>query len=210
MFAFWAVGKLPLAEATTILYAAPLFVTILSYPMLGEKVGPYRMAAVCAGFCGVLIVAKPSGQNLPWDGVALALAAAFFHALTQIQLRKMGKVSNPITTVFYFMLIGTILTGLCLPFVYTAPPDWHAAPFLLLLAATGILQQIFKTVAYGLAPVASITPVNYLGLVVAVILGFIVWGENPAPVFYAGAALIIASNLFIVYREHVLKKSDSR
>jgi len=206
VFAFWAVSKLPLAEATTILYAAPLFVTILSYPLLGEKVGIYRSLAVLLGFGGIVIVAAPSGHNLVLEGILLALAGAFFHALTQIQLRKLGKTSNPLTTVFYFMLIGTIITGACLPFVYTAPPKLDDFPFLLLLAGTGILQQLFKTVAYGLSPAALLTPINYFGLVWAALFGFIFWGDIPPTTAYIGAGVIISCNLFILWREQRIKK----
>lgn len=205
VFAFWAVQKLPLAEATTILYAAPLFVTLLSYPLLGEKVGLFRALAVLAGFGGIIVLAGPTGENLALTGILLALAAAFFHGLTQIQLRRMGKISNPLTTVFYFMLIGTIITGACMPFVYTQAPTLTDYPLLLLLAGTGILQQLFKTVAYGMAPVAVITPVNYTGLLWAILFGIVIWGDIPGPAVYAGAAIVIASNLVILWREQRLK-----
>lgn len=206
VFAFWAVSKLPLAEATTILYAAPLFVTLMSYPLLGEKVGIYRSTAVLLGFVGIIIVAAPSGKNLPAEGLLLALAAAFFHALTQIQLRRLGKTSNPLTTVFYFMLIGTIITGICMPFVYTGPPDMGEFPFLMLLAATGILQQLFKTVAYGLSPAALLTPINYFGLVWATFFGFVIWGDIPGITACIGAAIIVCCNLFIIWRENQVRK----
>lgn len=205
VFAFWAVQKLPLAEATTILYAAPLFVTLLSYPLLGEKVGPFRSIAVLTGFGGIIVLAGPTGENLALAGILLALAASFFHGLTQIQLRRLGKTSNPLTTVFYFMLIGTIITGACMPFVYTQAPTINDYPLLLLLAGTGILQQLFKTVAYGLAPASVITPVNYTGLLWAILFGIVIWDDIPGPAVYVGAVIIILSNLVILWREHKLK-----
>ncbi len=208
VFGFWAISKLPLADATTLLYTAPLFVTLLSYPMLGEKVGIYRGSAVLVGFCGIALVASPTGQNLSTTGIMLGLAAALFNALTQLQLRKLGRNENPLTTVFYFMLFGTIITGALLPFVFTGPPSFDLYPFLLLLGASGILQQILKTIGYSIAPTSVVTPINYFGLVWAALFGFVIWHEVPTRAIYAGAGIIIASNLFILWREQYLKKKE--
>jgi len=210
VMAFWAISKLPLADATTLLYTAPLFVTLLSYPMLGEKVGIYRCSAVLVGFCGIVVVAAPSGQNLAMDGIALGLAAALFNGLTQLQLRKLGRNENPLTTVFYFMVFGTIMTGLAMPFVFTGPPTFDIYPFLLLIGAAGILQQVLKTIGYSIAPTSVVTPINYFGLVFAVIIGFVVWHEVPTTTVYTGAGIIIASNLFILWREQYLKRKKLR
>ena len=206
VLAFWGISKLPLADATILLYAAPLFVTLLSYPLLGEKVGLFRCCAILVGFFGIIIVAAPEGKNLAMDGIAITLCAALFHALTQLQLRKLGKNENPLTTVFYFMLFGTSLTGIAMPFVYTAPPTFDAYPFLLLIAMAGILQQILKTIGYSMAPTAIVTPINYFGLLWASLIGFVVWHEIPTFNVYVGAGIIIAANLFILWREQHLRK----
>jgi len=207
VLAFWAISKLPLADATVLLYTSPLFVILLSYPILGERVSPWKAAAIFLGFCGIIFVAQPSGSGLSWDGIALALAGALFHALTQMQLRKLGKDENPLTTVFYFMLLGSIMTGIFIPFVGSGVPSFDAAPFLLLLAATGILQQVFKTVGYSLAPTASLTPINYTGLIWAILFGFVFWQEVPSLAMLAGAGIIIGANLFILWREQKFKKA---
>lgn len=210
VLAFWAISRLPLADATTLLYTAPLFVTLLSYPFLGEKVGPFRTCAVLVGFGGIVVVAAPGGTGLPPDGIALGLAAAFFHALTQLQLRKLGRHENPLTTVFYFMLFGTILTGIAMPFIFTAPPTMEDFPLLLLIGAAGILQQVFKTYGYSMAPTAVVTPLNYFGLLWATLLGFLIWREIPGANVYLGAAIIISANLFILFREQYLKRKKGR
>lgn len=207
VLAFWAISKLPLADATTLLYTSPLFVILLSYPILGERVSAWKAAAIVLGFCGILFVAQPTGSDLPWDGVALALAAAIFHALTQMQLRKLGKNENPITTVFYFMVLGSIMTGMFIPFVHTGAPGFDMMPFLGLLAATGILQQVFKTIGYSLAPTASLTPINYTGLIWAVLFGFVFWNEVPSLAMLSGAVIIIGANLFVLWREQQSKKA---
>lgn len=209
VLAFWAISKLPLADATTLLYAAPLFVTILSYPLLGEKVGPFRGAAVIVGFCGILLVANPTGHGLSISGIALALSAAFFNALTQLQLRKLGRNQNPLTTVFYFMLFGSIITGVMMPFVYTAPPMIDDYGFLILLAAAGVLQQVLKTIGYSIAPTSVVTPLNYSGLIWAALIGFLFWNEVPTASALTGAGIIISANLFILWREQYLKRKGA-
>ncbi len=206
VLAFWAIAKLPLADATTLMYSAPLLVTLLSYPMLGEKVGPYRGAAVAIGFAGIILVANPAGHGLSWTGIALALTAALFHALTQLQLRKLGRSENPVTTVFYVMFFGTIITGLMMPFFYTAPPVMGDYGFLILLSAAGILQQILKTIGYSIAPTSVVTPLNYSGLIWAAMIGFVFWDEVPKMSVFAGGAIIISANLFILWREQYLKR----
>lgn len=199
--AFWAVSLLPLADATTIMYSAPLFVTALSYPLLKEKVGPWRWSAVIIGFIGVIIIAAPTGENLLILGIIIALSAALFHGLTQILLRDMGKTENPLTTVFYFMVFGTIATGLILPFVWSGGLKIEDFILIILLGIAGGAQQIFKTKGYSLAPVSVISPFNYTGLIWATLLGFILWNEFPSWHVALGAAMIIFSNIFILWRE---------
>lgn len=206
--AFWAVSLLPLAEATTILYAAPLIVVFLSYPILKEKVGPWRLGAATAGFAGVILVALPmQGFSLPPGSLAVALVAAFFNAQTQLQLRKLGRTDeHTLTTVFYFMLIGTLLTAPFMPFVFSGPPSFGQSPLVLLLAVTGILQQVLKTIGYALAPTSVVSPINYTGLVWATMFGAVIWDQMPTWNVFAGAGIIIVCNLFILYREHVKRR----
>lgn len=206
VLAFSALSRLPLAEATTLLYTGPLFVTLLSYPFLGEKVGPFRLAAVFAGFTGVVLIAAPEGQALNMAGIGIALCAALFNGLTQLQLRKLGRSENFLTTVFYFMLFGTLITGTALPFVFTGPPAFDEYPFLLLLGAAGALQQILKTMGYAIAPTAVVTPINYTGLLWAVFFGYVFWDTLPSFYGYLGAGIIIGANLFILWRERQRKK----
>jgi len=207
-FGFWAVQLLPLAEATTLIYTAPLLVTALSVPMLGEKVGPLRWAAVAAGFGGIVLIAQPGGHSVSLFAVAVGLLAALFYGLTQITLRSIGKTEAPVTTVFYFMLFGTIGTGILTPFVSTGGtgPKFEDIWLFLLLAAAGGGQQILKTRGYALAPVSTLTGFNYTGLVWAALFGWAIWGEVPALLVACGAAMIVGSNLFIAWREGQARK----
>lgn len=209
VLAFWAVSMLPLADAVTLMYAAPLFVAALSYPLLKEKIGKYRTGAIVAGFIGVAIVAAPSGESLPVAGVILALCAALFHGLVQILLRDLGQTERTMTTVFYFMATGIVVTGLCMPFVAGGPPRPADFWLLGLLALTGGLQQVIKTKGYSLAPVAVTSPINYTGLIWAALLGLAVWQDVPGWNVALGAAIIIGANLFIVWRTRQLKKKGA-
>lgn len=206
VLSFWALSKLPLADATTLFYAAPLIVCALSFPMLGEKVGWIRGTVILIGFAGIAIVANPTGHSLSIDGIALALGAAFFHALTQLQLRKLGKSEHPMTTVFYFMLFGSFITGTAVPFVFTGAPEFSLMPIMFTLSLTAVSQQILKTYGYSMAPASLLTPINYTGLLWASIIGFVVWGTVPQSSLYLGGSIVIAANIFIVWREQYLKK----
>ncbi|MEM6780642.1 MAG: DMT family transporter [Pseudomonadota bacterium] len=200
-----AVQILPLADATTLSFTGPLFVVLLSYPLLKEKVGIYKLSAVVIGFLGVLLVAKPSGE-VALIGISLALGAAFFNALVQIYLRDLGKTENPITTVFYFMLYGAIITGVMLPFVWTGP-SWESIAFILAMAVCSGTQQIIKTKGHQIAPVAVTAPFDYTALIWATLFGFIFWDTLPTWSVIWGAIIIVFSNIIILWREQRRKQS---
>ncbi len=204
---FWSISFLPLATATTLYYMAPLMIVLLSVPMLKERVGLPRYLAVLVGFLGVVLVVNPSGQDVIMIGFVFAFFDAFFSALTQIFLRDLGKTENPLTTVFYYMLIGTIVTALALPFVWTGMPQTENILLLLVLGLAGGLQQFTKTKGYGLAPVAITSPLTYTGVVWAVFLGWVFWDSLPTISVLLGASIIIASNLFILWRERKIKSA---
>lgn len=201
----WSAIILPLADATTLSFTTPLFVVLLSYPMLKEIVGVRRYAAVIIGFLGVLFIAKPSGEDIPLFGIIVGLGGAFCTALVQIYLRDLGKTESTMTTVFYFMFWGAIASALVVPFVWTGP-KLSALPFILGMAAAGGAQQIIKTKGFSLAPVSLMTPLTYTSLIWAVMIGMIVWHDFPDWQTYLGAAIIIASNLFILWREQEKSK----
>ncbi|CAO3426584.1 DMT family transporter [Azospirillum endophyticum] len=196
---FWAYHLMPLANAVAISYSAPLFLTALSVPLLGERVGPFRWAAVVVGFVGVLIMVQP-GAGMLDRGALVALIAAVCFALAMIAMRQLGRTEKPVTTVFYFTVISASLSALALPFGWTTP-DGHA---LALMAAMGIAgggAQYFSTRAYSLARAVVVGPFSYASLIYATILGWVVWGDVPAPHVIIGATVVIGSGLLILYRE---------
>jgi len=203
VLAFSALAYLPLAEATTIGFVAPLFSVILSALVLSEPVGRHRWSAVALGFIGVLVVMRPAGANLPPLGLALALLSALGVAAVTITIRQIGRTESTATTVLWFSLFSLAASGLLLPFFASG----HSAGEWLLLAGLGLcggIGQLFLTGSLRFAPVAVVVPFDYVQLLWAVTLGWAIWDTHPASSSWIGAAVIIASGLYTVYREHRL------
>jgi drug/metabolite transporter (DMT)-like permease len=196
---FLANHLMPLADAVAITFAAPLIVTALSAPLLGERVELHRWGAVVAGFAGVLLIVKPSGEMFN-IGAFVAVAAAFSMALTQITIRQLNRTDAPITIVIYFTLFSTLFTALPLPFVWITPTleDWGVA---LLMGLFGGSAQFFVTTAFGLAPASVISPFNYAGLLWSGLLGWLIWSDIPEWHVFLGAAAVLASGLAIMHHE---------
>jgi drug/metabolite transporter (DMT)-like permease len=190
---FSALGLLPLAEATTISFGAPLFALALSAPLLGERVGTAKWIAVAFGFLGVLVVMQPGGE-LPLIGTMVAVGAALGVALVTVTLRSISRTESTQTTVLWFTLFVTIATGLLLPWF----GQWHGLTTWLLLVAVGLfggVGQIGLTASLRFAPIATLAPLDYLQLLYAVLFGWLLFGSQPALTTWAGAGLIIASVL---------------
>ena len=201
---FRAFNYLPLADAQALFFTSSLFAPVMSFFFLKEYVGPYRWGAVIAGFLGILVIARPSGAvNL--TGVSLALTAAFLHASLGTLLRALGRTERPETVTFYFLAIGAGLTGLAMPFVATAP-SWREVPYILGAGISGAFAQIFLSTAYKYAPVSLVTIFNYTGIVWAAAYGWFIWGDWPDRAVWAGAGIIVASSLFIMWRENRMAK----
>lgn len=191
--AFSAIALLPLAEATTISFAAPLFALALSAPLLGEPVGGRQWAAVAVGFAGVAVVAQPGGE-LPLLGAAVALAAAFGVSLVNVSLRSMSRTEGTDTTVLWFTLLVTVVTAALLPWF----GQWQAPGTMLVLVAIGLtggVGQIALTSSLRFATIATLAPFDYLQLVFAVGFGWLLFDTHPALTTWAGAGLIIVSVL---------------
>ncbi len=200
---------LPMAEATTINLSVPIFAVIFAAIFLGERTGWQRGSAVIIGFLGVLVVLNPTtvvssgfaGEH--GMGTLIALAGAIMTALITIQVRDLARTESPMASVFWFSLISLVPLGLALPFVMTAhsPAEWA------LLAGLGVLGAVVQmalTGALRLAPVAVVMPMDYSSLLWSIACGWYFFGTLPADTTWVGAPLIIASGLFIAWREHRL------
>lgn len=201
---FTAFAMLPVADATAIIFTAPLFVVLLSMPVLGERVGPYRMLGTVFGFCGLLFILQPGSGE--WNlGIAAALGAGVANAVVSVTLRQLGKTDEPLTTVFYFMLIGCLLTGVVMPFVFTMPSGDEIS-LIPLIGVAGFLMQFSNTYSYRFGEATMVAPLIYTRFIWAVLFGVLFLGEWPDIMVWTGAAIIIVSNLFILWREQRQKQ----
>jgi len=206
---FAAFSLMPMADTTALLFTSSLFIPILGILILRESVGPYRWFAVIIGFAGVVIMTRPSGQAYTL-GIIVALCAALMHAILQIMLRYLGRFESPETVTFYFFVIGTFLTALALPFV-AVKPTITEVPLLLGVGLSGAAAQWLLSTAFRNASAAIVTVFNYSSIVWATLFGWMIWNEWPLPAVWAGAAIVIASNILIVWRESRLGRiSDAR
>ncbi len=196
---FTSYSLMPMADTTAFLFSASLFVPVLAVLFLGEPVGPWRWSAVAIGFAGVLVMLRPSG-DLYLLGAGVALVTALMQAVLQIILRQIGRTERPETVSFYFFLIGTVLMALPLPFVAVRPTAAEL-PLLAGVGLTGAAAQWLLSTAFRHAPAVVVTVFNYSGIVWATLLGWLIWNDWPLPRVFAGAAIVIVSNLLIIWRE---------
>ena len=201
---FAAFSIMPMAETTVLLFTASLFIPVLGVVFLREHVGPYRWAAVLIGFVGVTIMASPAG-NVSTLGIMVALAASLMHATLQIVLRYLGKFESPETVTFYFVVVGTLVTALPLPFV-AVTPTLDEIPLFLGVGLTGAAGQWLISVAFHNAPAAVVTVFNYTGIIWAMLFGWMIFDDWPLPAVLVGAAVVIGSNALIIWRETRLRK----
>jgi drug/metabolite transporter (DMT)-like permease len=196
---FIAFKLMPLASAIAISFSAPLFTTFLSILLLKEKVGIHRWSALAVGFVGVLLVTDP-GEGSFSVGALFALANAVLISTVAIAIRRMSTTESTETLLAYQIMLLTVFTAALLPFGYSTP-----APFdLSLLAVAGLLNgvaQYWWTKSLHLAPASAVVPFNYLSLIWASAIGFAVWGDVPTPMLVAGSVIVVASSLYILWRE---------
>lgn len=196
---------LPIAEATVLLFTVPIFATILSAVVLKEPVGRHRWSAVLLGFAGVLIVVQPGGSTLPAEGVAVGLIASLVVSSINITLRQIGRTESATTTVFWFTILSAVPFGALMPVLGQAH-DATTFGLLLLLGLMGGLAQLTSTASLRLAPVSVVLPIDYSSLMWSALAGWLVFSTVPSPTLWLGAPLIIASGLYIVYRERKLHR----
>lgn len=206
---FQTLTLLPLADATTLSFTAPVFATLLSFLILKEPVGPRRWAAVALGFVGVAVVMRPGGGDhaVPLVGIGFGLAAAVLTAAVTITLRQLRDTEHVAAIVFWFFVASSIVGAILLPFV----GHWRSPQTLALLIASGVvggLAQLFMTASLQKAPVAVVAPFDYLQIIGAVVFGW--WLLHTAPTLntLAGGALIASSGLYTAWREHVRRKDS--
>jgi drug/metabolite transporter (DMT)-like permease len=196
---FLAFKLMPLAGAVAISFSAPLFTTLLSILLLKETVGIHRWAALAVGFLGVVLVTDPGSANFGW-GAVFALSNAILISSVAIAIRKMAATESTETLIVYQLTLLAALTALLLPFGFAMPGRRD----LLFLATAGIVNgvaQYWWTKSLHLAPASAVVPFNYLSLVWASMVGYAVWGDLPTLGLVAGSVTVVASSLYILWRE---------
>src|SRR5688572_805837 len=200
-FAF-ALGRLPLTEAYTIFFVAPLIITALSAPVLGERVGRARWIAIAVGFAGVLVVLRPTGEGVvSLAGLAVLLAATGY-SVSAITVRVLARTDSTQSMMFWMTTMVAFGAG-ALAFPDWAPVGREHWPVLVALAATGALGQFAITEAFRLGEASVLAPLEYTALAWGIALDWLVWGVLPDAIVYIGAAIIVASGIFLVQRERV-------
>ena len=190
---------LPLAETTAIAFAAPLFVTLLSGPLLKERVEAVPFVASLVGFAGVLVVVRPGAAGFQW-GALIVVGAAVCYALMMITARLYGGKERLWAMVFYATLVPMLVSAALLPGVWRTPHGLHWLGFIAAgVLGVGAISCI--TLAFRYAPAALAAPFDYTAMVWAVLLGWWLWGEVPDVWVFVGAGVIIGSGVAIAVHE---------
>ena len=196
----YGVRSLSLADAYSIFFVAPLLITAFSVPLLKEKVEWQRWVAIVIGFIGVLIMLRPSGSGMFSLGAIAVLAASVGYALSAILTRIIGRTDGTAAMMFWFTVL------LSLGATLLALPDWVAInwthwPWLLGVGITGAVGQYFITEAFRRAPAGVVAPFEYSAIIWGVLLDLLIWQVLPQASMFAGASVVIACGLYIIYRE---------
>jgi drug/metabolite transporter (DMT)-like permease len=203
---FHAVKDIPLAKAASISFTAPLIVTLLAVPILGERIGASRLVAALTGFAGVLVVIRPGSELFQWASL-LIMGSASCYALYQIFTRKVAGFDAPETSVVYSALIGTLITSAIVPFVWTTPANWLDTLIMASLGVFGGLGHYCVARSMTYAPANVVAPFQYFQMVGSVVVGYLMQGHLPDAWTWLGTAVIIGSGLYIGWNETRAKRA---
>ncbi|WP_342316183.1 DMT family transporter [Lysobacter sp. FW306-1B-D06B] len=198
----YAVSKLPLSTTYSVFFVAPLLITALSVPVLGEKVGPRRWTAIAVGLIGVLVLLRPTGEGMISLAALAVLVAAVMYAISAITVRVLARTDSTQSMMVWLMVMIAIGAGVL------AWPEW--VPIrredLWLIAGIGVagaLGQYAITEAFRLGEASAIAPLEYTALVWGVLFDLTFWGVLPDAITWIGAAIIVVSGLYLIRRERV-------
>lgn len=192
-----ALSRMPMAEAASIAFMAPLIIAVLAGPVLHERVDARAWLALAGGFAGVLLIIRPGGGLFTW-AAALPLCSALLMAIYQMMTRKLAGRDAALTTLFYPALVGTLVVPLAFPLAFTLPGEpLHVALFVA-LGVMGGIGHLFLIKAHDYAPVSLLGPFMYGQLFTALALGWLIFGQLPDALALAGMLGIVASGLLLV------------
>jgi drug/metabolite transporter (DMT)-like permease len=204
IFNFLAFRYLQLDEALAIMFSTPFLVAIMAGPLLGEWIGWRRWSAIAVGFFGVLVVIRPGLGGMQWAAL-LSVAAAIFYAGYAIATRMVMRHDSSETTLFYANVVGVVIMLPILPFVWTAPPSGFDLMLLFAVGAFGSAGHFLLILAHDRAPASVLSPFMYTQLLWAVTFGYLVFNNVPSHWTLAGAAIVVGSGLYLLYREQKVR-----
>lgn len=198
-FIVWSLRELPLATAITMLFASPIFMVLFSAPVLGERVGRHRWIAVVGGFAGVLIIMRPGGEAFQW-ALLMPVIGAMVNALRDVLTRKLSRTETSLAILFWSNIILMAGGAMTAPFGWVAV-DGHGAFWFIAAGIFNGLAHFLIIEALRTGEASMVAPIRYTALLWAALIGYVVWGELPGFWLWAGAAVIVGSNLYMIRAE---------
>lgn len=206
LFAF-AVRTVPLAELQAISLVYPLMVTLIAIPLLGEKVGSFRFAAIGVGFAGAMVIVRPGGLPLDW-GVLFAVLSSACYALYVVLTRRVSRLDSTPTSMVYVALVGFVCsTGVGI--FFWGPLEGEALLLVAIVMSTTCIAHSLMMAALSMAPASALQPFSYVSLPWGIVLSYLVFGHLIDPVSLVGAAIIVGAGLVVMARERRLSRLRS-
>jgi len=203
---FIALNYLQLVETLSIAFSTPLLVAFLAGPILGERVGLHRLAAIGIGFVGILVITRP-GLGAMHPAALLSLAGTVAYAFYGITTRMLASTDSTATTTLYSSLAGIVLMTPLIPWFWTTPPSPLTGVLLMMTGVFGAFGHWLLILAHARAPAAILSPFIYSQIIWMLVLGYVLFGDWPDPWTFGGASIVIASGLYLLYRE---RKKDQK
>ncbi len=207
VFYFAGVQFLPLTEANAINFLTPVLVVILAQPILGERVGLQRWIGVMIGFAGAMIITRP-GSGLMDLAAGILMLSALCNACYQLSTRRLGAIDDPLTTLLYTALVGSIGASLAVPFAWQ-PLDAEGWLFMVLIGAFALVGHFALIKAYRLAPAPTIAPFGYSVLLWSALFGYLIFEQLPDPWTVLGAGIIVAGGIIILRAPTAVRPTDA-
>ncbi|HEY1246686.1 MAG TPA: DMT family transporter [Hyphomicrobiaceae bacterium] len=204
---FTGVKYLPLAKASSISFLAPFFVTLLAWPILGERMTAARMGAVIVAFLGALVIIRPGSEVFHWASLFM-LGSALCYALYQILTRRVTRQDSAETSAVYAALVGTVVMSMVVPFAWTPAASWTDAALLFSLGIIGGTGHYFVARAMTYAQANIVAPFGYWQLVGAVTVGYLISGYLPDAFTWIGAGIIVCAGVYIAWRETAARDEE--
>jgi drug/metabolite transporter (DMT)-like permease len=202
---FFALTFIPIAEAASVSMMAPLVVALLAWPMLGERTTVSRLVALGIGFTGVLVVIRPGTDIFHWATLFVVISASSY-ALYQILTRLISTIDSPETSAIYSSIFGSFGLLLVMPFVWKTPESWRDIAFFCSLGVLGAIGHYFVAKSLMYAPANIVSPFQYFQLMGSVAVGYFFFGHFPDFLTWVGAAIIVASGLYIGWSQSTTPK----